>query len=179
MSTINFFKSSFYIEYGYSLVFLNILFYFFMLFSIFSIFFLFDTNKTKVLSDLKNFNGLPLVGFSLFLSLLSLAGVPPLSGFSVKFLTFMFLFLSNNFFIIFYFAFLNFFFLFFYIQNTRALNSQISKNISFFYVKNNKAYFNHHIVNIILFFNILNVIGIFFLEDIIMYINYVFSFLFF
>ena len=179
MSAINFFRSNYYIEYGYSLVFLNILFYFFMLFSIFSIFFLFDTNKTKTLSDLKNFSGLPLIGFSFFLSLLSLAGVPPLSGFSVKFLTFMFLFLSDNFFVIFYFALLNFFFLFFYIQNTRALNSQVSKNISFFYVKDNKAYYHSYIVNIILFFNVLNIVGIFFLEDIVMYINYVFSFLFF
>jgi NADH:ubiquinone oxidoreductase subunit 2 (subunit N) len=178
MSTINFIKSSYYIEYGYSLIFLNIIFYFLMLFSIFSIFFLFDTNKTKVLSDFKNFNGLPLVSLSVFISLLSLAGVPPLSGFSVKFLTFMFLFLSDNFFIVFYFALLNFFFLFFYIQNTRSLNSQISNNVSFFYKKDNRAIYNNNLLNFILFFNIINVTGIFFLEDILLYINYVFSFLF-
>ena len=179
MNIIDFFSFTQFLEYGYSLFIINIIFYIFLLLLIFSIFFLFDLSSIKTLSDLKNFNTIFFINFSLVLCLLSLAGIPPLSGFAVKFLTFMFLFLSSNYLVIFYFALINFFFLFFYVQNIRLListnNSESTKLLLNFHKKNS---LNSGFLNIIIFLNFFNLAGIFFLEDILLYFNYIFSFMF-
>ena len=176
---LNNFNSPQHLEYGYSLVFLNIFFYVTILLLIFSIFFLFNTQKKKTISDLKQIAGLPFVGFSFFLSLLSLAGVPPLSGFSVKFLTFMYICLFDNFYVIAYFAVLNFFFLFFYIQNIRVLTTAHELETAYFYNKNGKAHMHQPLVFVMLILNSVNVSSIFFLEDMLLYSNYMFSTVFF
>jgi NADH:ubiquinone oxidoreductase subunit 2 (subunit N) len=110
--------------------------------------------------------------------LVSLAGIPPLSGFSAKFLAVMFLFLSDNYLLLFYFFFLNFFFIYFYVQNLRGIVSNPSSDSTLFFKKSGKSVYFQPLVNIIVFLTFFNLFGIFFLEDFVLYFNYVFSFIF-
>ena len=133
----------------------------------------------RTLTDFKKIGSVQCIGLSLFLSLLSLGGVPPLSGFSVKFLTFMYICLYDNYYILAYFVLLNFFFLFFYIQNIRSLTASHETEYTFYYTKNSKAYLHQPLVTVLLLLNVFNIVAIFFLEDLVLYINFMFSFFFY
>jgi hypothetical protein len=67
--------------------------------------------------------------------------------------------------------------MYFYIQNLRFL---VKKNIGRtpFIIKNNKAYINFNLIFIIVFLNFLNLFGLFFTEDFLIFINHMFIFLF-
>jgi len=172
---INF--SNFYTEYVLSLFFFNILVYVSMLTLFFCLFFIFDLKYFKTLNELKGLANYTFATTSLIVLLLSIAGIPPLFGFVGKFLIFIFIFFKKQFVLIFFLIFFNFFAMYFYIQNLRFL---VKKNNSKapFIIKNNKAYINFSLLQIIVFLNFLNLFGLFFTEDFLIYINHIFNFLF-
>lgn len=67
--------------------------------------------------------------------------------------------------------------MYFYIQNIRYL---VKKNNSRapFIIKNNVVFLNFNLVFVIVLLNLLNVFGLFFTEDIFIYLSYIFNFLF-
>ena len=172
---INF--SSFYTEYVLSLFFFNILIYISMLTLFFCLFFMFDLKYFKKLNELKGLANYTFATVSLIVLLLSIAGIPPLFGFVGKFLIFIFIFFKKQFILIFFLIFFNFFAMYFYIQNLRFL---VKKNNSRapFIIKNNRVYINFNLLQIIVFLNFLNLFGLFFTEDFLIYINHMFIFLF-
>src|SRR5580704_2015394 len=80
----------------FSLILLNIFIYLFLLFSIFGLFFIFDLRYIRTLNELKNCGNLFFITTSLIVLLLSLAGLPPLFGFTGKFLLFIYLIKTSN-----------------------------------------------------------------------------------
>lgn len=158
-----FFTSSFE---GFSLILLNIFIYIYLLFNVFGLFFLFDLRYLRTLNELKNCGNLMFITISLTLLLISLAGVPPLLGFVGKFLLFIFLIKSSNWFLVIFFSLINFFVIYFYIQNLRFL---VTKNIFFFFNFNQyHVFLNFHLVFFLVLLNTLNFFGILFIDDVIL-----------
>ena len=167
----NFFD--YYNEYSFSLILFNILIYIFLLINIFLIFFMFDMKYIKTLNELKFFGNLPLISIFLVFLLLSFAGIPPLTGFISKFLIFIYLFSKQNIFFFIFFLFVNLFIIYFYLQNLRFL---ISKNISNkFLVKNSQIIINHNVMFYFNYFNFFNLLGLFYFEEIFIYLNFLSS----
>lgn len=157
-----------------SLILLNIIIYIILIINIFLVFFLHDMRYFRTLNELKNLNSNQYVLVCTVLVFLSLAGMPPLLGFFGKFLTALFFLNKQQFLIFFLFVFFNFFVIYFYILNIRFLLTKSTK--TFFFVKNFTVYYNFNIVTLLLFFTILNVFGIFFLNDLIIFLNFICSF---
>ena len=156
-------------DYGLSLVLINILVYICLLFSMFSLIFVFDLRFFRTLNELKSFGNLQFFLITCVLTLLSMAGVPPLSGFVSKFLMFIFIFLKKNIFFVFFFSIINFFTIYFYIQNLRFLISK--SNNFFFFFKKNYVYINFSLVYFLVIFNFFNFFGIFFIEDFLIFLD--------
>ncbi len=156
-------------DFGLSLVLVNILVYVILLFTMFSLIFIFDLRFFRTLNELKSFGNLQFFLITCAFTLLSMAGVPPLFGFSSKFLMFIFIFLKKNLFFIFFFSIINFFTIYFYIQNLRFLVSK--SNNFFFFFKKNYTYINFTLVYILVIFNFFNFFGIFFIEDILIFLD--------
>ena len=97
---INF--ENFFPEYGLSIVLLNIIVYITLLFSMFSLIFIFDLRFFRTLNELKSFGNLQFFLMTVILTLFSMAGIPPFSGFVTKFLMFIFIFLKKNIFFVFF-----------------------------------------------------------------------------
>lgn len=125
-------------EYFLGIITFNILIYVILLYSLCSLFFLFDLKYVKTLTDLKSMNFIDSVSLFIVISLLSLAGIPPLVGFCSKFLLFVYFLKKTNIALLFFFVFFNFFAMFFYLQNTRFLVAKESR--SYFNIKNNYVY---------------------------------------
>lgn len=125
--------------------------------------FLYDVKKIKTLNNLKVFNRVNFISITVVLSLLSMAGIPPLAGFVGKFLLFNFLFFMQKYFIILLFSFLNFFSIYFYIQNLRFLIAKTQPN--FFLIRGFYVFFNKNLINLIVLLNLLNFFSIFYFED--------------
>lgn len=171
------FDSIYYNFYFLSLILLNVFIYVFLLINIFLIFFLFDVKYIKSLNDLKIFNNVSFLYVSVVLILLSLAGIPPLSGFLGKFLMFIYIFYKNNLIIFLLFIFINIFIIYFYLQNLRFLVSKEPSNN--FYINFNKVFFNFKCIKYINVFNFFNVCFILYFEEIIIFLNFLSSNLFF
>lgn len=165
-----------YSEYSLSLIILNIFIYVILILNLFLLLFLFDLKYIKTLSDIKFINNLPFISIFVIVLLLSFAGIPPLLGFLSKFLMFLFLFFKKNYFYVFIFLFINMFSIYFYIQNLRFLISKNSSNK--FSIKNNLIVFNANLLFYINFLNFFNVFSIFFIEDVVLYFNFLVSFIF-
>lgn len=161
-------KNIYWIEYFYSLIFLNIVIYIVLLIFFFSIFFLFDFKVFRNLSEYKFFKSTSYLNSTLIVVFFSLAGVPPFLGFFTKFFLFSSIFSASNFFFFFLFIFLNLFTLFFYIQNTRFLISKSYKNIFLFFFY--KSYINIGLIKLLVFFNYINIFALIFFEYILIYI---------
>jgi NADH-quinone oxidoreductase subunit N len=133
------------------------------------LFFLYDTKYIKTLNEFKNLNITSSTTNIVVLSLLSMAGMPPLLGFFGKFLIILFFLKKAQFFLFIVFIFINLFVIYFYILNIRFLISKSTKH--FFFIKGFNVYFNFPIVALFLFLFLLNFFGIFFLNDLIIFCN--------
>ena len=103
-----------------------------------------------------------------------MAGMPPLLGFFGKFFIIIFFFKQNQFFFFLLFVLLNVFVIYFYILNIRFLITKSNK--SYFFLKNYTTYLNFYVVASLVLFTIFNLFGFFFLNDLVLYINMLFSF---
>jgi NADH:ubiquinone oxidoreductase subunit 2 (subunit N) len=124
---------------------------------------MFDARAIKMLSDFKKFGILQPFNFFFIILISSIAGVPPLLGFVIKFISFLLLIGSNSFFYIMLLALFNFFTLYFYIQNIRYLISN-SKNNNFIY-KNNFIFLSETAVFLLINMLLLNIFGFFYISD--------------
>lgn len=137
---------------------------------------MFDTKIVKTLNELKYVYNLQFISISLILIFLSLAGIPPLSGFLGKFLIFIQIFFKSNFILFFFFLFLNVFAIYFYIQNLKFLISKKIQNI--FLLKNYFVFLcrpSTFKVNILNFFNVTSIL---YIEELQIYLNLVSSSIF-
>ena len=171
------FDSVYYNFYFFSLILLNIFTYIFVLINIFLIFFLFDIKFIKTLTDLKIFNNVSYLYMSISVILLSLAGIPPLAGFIGKFLIFIYIFYKNNLLMFLLFIFINVFIIYFYLQNLRFLVSKTQPNN--FYINLYRVSFNYKCIKYINICNFFNVFLVFYLEEFIIFLNYISSSFFF
>lgn len=143
---------------------------------IISIILLTNLSKFKSLNQFKEFNSYNFILYSLIFSLLSMAGIPPLLGFTGKFLAILFSIFKSQYILIILMTILNIFGMYFYIQNLRFV---VKKNKSS--ILNFKTYYiniNYAISLNIVILNFLNFFGILFLSDILIILNYITSFIF-
>lgn len=150
-------------EFGLSLIFFNAYIYVYLLYTFFCIIFLFNFSGFKTLNFLKSFGKLNTVTITIIMVLLSIAGVPPLSGFVGKFLIFNYLFFQQFYSYVVIFSFANFFALYFYLQCLRFMVSKDQVNI--FLIFKNRVFLNKSIIVLLIILNIFNFFGILFLED--------------
>lgn len=159
------------IESTFSLIFLNISIYIFLIFLIFGILFLFDLKIFKTLNEFKFLLSYNFITISLIFIIFSMAGVPPFMGFAGKFLMFLMFLFKKNFFVAFFFTFFNFFVIYFYTQNIRFLISKNFNNV--FLIKNNFVYLNFNLIYFLCFFNFFNFFGLIFIEDFLIFFDFV------
>jgi NADH-quinone oxidoreductase subunit N len=151
------------IEYGLSLIYLNIISYLYLNFALFIVIFIFNVDFLKTVNDLKSIGNLPFFSITLIMIIFSLAGVPPTLGFVSKSLVFLYLFFKKNLFFLFFLTVLNFLIMYFYIRNIRYI---VTKSYSsHFLFDHNYAFYNWNLVVSLAFFNVLNFLSIFFVED--------------
>nr|YP_740726.1 NADH dehydrogenase subunit 2 [Tetrahymena malaccensis]ABI51635.1 NADH dehydrogenase subunit 2 [Tetrahymena malaccensis] len=163
-------------SYGVSILLLNIINYLFVFMLILSIILLTNLSKFKSLNQFKEFNSYNFILYSLIFALLSMAGVPPLLGFTGKFLAILYSSFKSQYLLIIFMTILNIFGMYFYIQNLRFV---VKKNKSS--VLNYKNYYvniNYNLTLNIVLLNFFNFFGILFLSDIIIILNYITSFIF-
>jgi NADH-quinone oxidoreductase subunit N len=168
-SILNFINLEELTTFGLSLLLLNIINYLLIFLPIISIILICDITKIKNLNQFKEFNSYSFILYTVMLSLLSMAGIPPLLGFTGKFLAVLFLSFKSQYFLLILTLILNMFSMYFYIQNLRFL---IKKNKSS--ILNYKNYYvnlNYSINQIIVLLNLLNIFGFFFLSDLLIIIN--------
>jgi multicomponent Na+:H+ antiporter subunit D len=122
----------------------------------------------KSINQLSNISSIPLFKFTIILIFLSLAGIPPLSGFFGQTLIFFYLFIKQNLFLLFLFFIFSLFSLYFYIQNIKVLLNFSNKNL--FLVNNFKVTIN---LNKILMLNLITInlmLGFFFIETLFLFL---------
>ena len=144
---------------------LNILIYLVTLFVLFILIFSQKNLKLNNLQDLFSFFKISFFKFSFLICILSLAGIPPFSGFFLKFFMFYVLCFKKNTIIFITIFFLNFLSIFFYLQNIKFLiKINNYKNKSMIIKKN--FYFLDTLVIFIFFI----IFGFFFMETIIIFL---------
>lgn len=158
----------------YSLILLNIIIYTIILTNIFLLFFLHDTRFFKTVNEFKNVFTNNYYVYVIVLCILSMAGMPPLLGFFGKFFIIIFFLKLNHFLLFFIFVIFNIFVIYFYILNLKFVITK--NNRHFFFLKKNLVYINFNVISLLLFFTLLNFFAIFFMNDLILYINCLCSF---
>lgn len=138
----------------------------------FFIFFIFDIKYVKTLSELKFIGNLQSFSIYVVIILLSFAGVPPLLGFTGKFLIFITLFSKSNWLFLIFFGIVNIFLIYFYIQNFRFLSA---KRVYDKVIYNTKFINQNFFINSLMFLNFLNIFGILFIEELLIFFNSVSS----
>jgi NADH-quinone oxidoreductase subunit N len=156
------------------LILLNVILYLIILTNIFIIFFLHDTRALKTINEFKGIFSNNFYVILIVVAILSMAGMPPLLGFFGKFFIVIFFLKKGQFFLFGCFIILNVFVIYFYILNIRFLITKSNK--SFFFLKNYTVYINFNFVCLSILFSILNIFGIFFLNDLVLYVNSLCSF---
>lgn len=140
-----------------------LLIYSFLVTNLFLLLNIFDTKFVKTLSDLKKLGILYPFNLCFLILILSFAGVPPLLGFCIKLLIFIFILTSFSAFYCTILSLFNFFTLYFYVQNARYIINN-SKN-NFFIYANNFVYFSEIVAFIIGAMLLFNIGGILFISD--------------
>lgn len=175
-SILNFINLEELTTFGLSLIIINIINYLLVFLPIVSIVLLCDISKIKNLNQFKEFNSYSFIMYTIIFSLLSMAGIPPLLGFTGKFLAVLFLSFKTQYFLLCLTLLLNMFSMYFYIQNLRFLVKKSKSSI--FNYKNYYININYSINNIIVILNILNIFGFLFISDLLIIINYVTSYIY-
>lgn len=162
--------------FGLSLLFLNIINYLLIFLPIISIILFCDISKIKNLNQFKEFNSYSFILYTVMFSLLSMAGIPPLLGFTGKFLAILFLSLKSQYFLLILTLILNMFSMYFYIQNLRFLIKKNKSSILNF--KNYYVNINYSLNHVIVLLNFLNIFGFLFLSDLLIIVNSITSTIF-
>ena len=116
------------VTYGFSVLIINIINYLITFLLIMIIILLSNTSKFKSLNQFKEFNSYNFILYSLIFSLMSMAGIPPLLGFTGKFLAILYSSFKSQYIIIIIMTILNIFAMYFYVQNLRfVIKSQWTK----------------------------------------------------
>ncbi len=176
MVNVRLFHLDFFYEYGFGILFINICVYLLLLSIFFSVFFFFDLRNFRTLNELKGLNSYNFLLMAASLTLLSLAGMPPLLGFVGKFMLLIFLAYKNQYLLFFIFSIINLFMIYFYIQNVRFLIKKSSSRIIL--IKNYYIDIDFRLVFIVVVLNFFNIFGICFFEDFLIIFNYWTSFIF-
>lgn len=155
--------------FGLSLIIINVVNYLIVFLPIISIILMCNIAKIKNLNQFKEFNTYNFIFYTVIFSLLSMAGIPPLLGFTGKFLTIIFLSFKTQYLLLFLTLLLNMFSMYFYIQNLRFLVKKTKSSILNY--KNYYLNINYSISVIIVVLNILNIFGFLFIADLIIIIN--------
>jgi NADH-quinone oxidoreductase subunit N len=163
-------------SYGLSIFFLNIINYLLVFSLIILLILLCNLSKFKSLNQFKEFNSYNFLMYTLVFSLLSMAGIPPLLGFTGKFLAILFLTLKSQYILIIIVTVLNIFGMYFYIQNLRFVVKKTKSSILNY--KNYYININYSLTLNAIVLNFFNIFGILFLSDLIIVLNYITSFIF-
>ena len=153
-----------YVEHSFGLFLFNIFIYLFLATTVVLILFLFDLRLFKSLNELKNIGHLNFITLVFVITLLSMAGLPPLAGFIGKFLLIMFIFLKKQYALALFLVIFNFFALYFYLQNIRFLIRKHKSKTPYIFRKN-YVYWNIPFISWITLFSFFNLTSLFFVED--------------
>jgi NADH:ubiquinone oxidoreductase subunit 2 (subunit N) len=147
-----------------------------LLLNIFFLFFLFDIRYVRTLSELKFLGNIQSLSIILVLILMSFAGVPPLLGFTGKFLIFITLLNNSSWIFVLFFGIVNIFLIYFYIQNFRFVVPKKIYDKSFYKFSFKKS---SSLVNLIVLLSTLNLFGVLYIEEFFIYFNFISSNMFF
>lgn len=150
-------------SYGLSILFFGIFSYVICLLLLFNVFFFFNLNRIRVLTDLKKIISSKFLIFSLVISLLIIAGIPPFLGFVSKLLLFLYLLTKNSNLILIFFTIINLFALYFYLQNVKYVISRAPLNNTFFLLKKKNNTTDKFFI--LVFILIFSIFSIFFIND--------------
>jgi NADH:ubiquinone oxidoreductase subunit 2 (subunit N) len=159
--------------FGLSLVLINIVNYLLIFLPIMIIILNCDVSKIKNLNQFKEFNSNSFILSTVIFSLLSMAGIPPLLGFTGKFLSILFLSFKSQYFLLLITLILNMFSMYFYIQNLRFLVKKTKSTILCY--KNYYVSINYSLNSFIVFLNLINIFGFLFISDFLIIFNFIVS----
>jgi len=163
-------------SYGLSIFFLNIINYLVVFSLIILLILLCNLSKFKSLNQFKEFNSYNFLMYTLIFSLLSMAGIPPLLGFTGKFIAILFLILKSQYILVLIVTVLNIFGMYFYIQNLRFVIKKSKSSILNY--RNYYININYSLTLNAIILNFFNLFGILFLSDFLIILNYITSFIF-
>ena len=159
-------------EYGFSIIYFNIFIYILLIINLINCIFFINYSLLINLSNFKFFRVFSYLWFIFIFILLSLAGVPPLLSFIGKFLIFCLTIALKNIFYSIIICIMHMSLLYYYTVNIKYSNNLVFKPI--FINKIRFIYINRFIIFCILLISFLQIFGFLVVEDIIIYILYMF-----